>query len=66
MVIKNEADGRIKEQSTREMRVKGMKEKKRRIKYIYIVYHKYVEYHSSNGSHNSPMMGDPIQSPTLD
>jgi hypothetical protein len=29
MVIKNEADGRIKEQNTREMRVKGMKEKKK-------------------------------------
>jgi hypothetical protein len=44
------------------MKGKGRKE----IDKIHIVHHKSVEYHSSNGSHNFPIMEDLETFPTLD
>jgi hypothetical protein len=41
-------------------------EREKEMDKVWAAHHKSVEYHSSNGSCYSPMMGDLIHSPTLD
>jgi hypothetical protein len=42
------------------------REREKEMDKVWAAHHKSVEYHSSNGSCYSPMMGDLIHSPTLD